>query len=85
MNFNEARFCTLKLKEKDTLLVRSFYRMQYNDNIKLLDKIREKKVMMFYYLATSIFSKIGCKIMSTAVINTEGKELQFIKNFKIII
>ena len=47
VDFNEAQFCTLKLKGKNTLLIGSFYRSpssttENNDNLnKLLDKINK--------------------------------------------
>ena len=64
VDFNEALFCTLKLKGKETLLVGSFYRSpnsttENNDNRnELLEKISEKKIHTSFYLETSITQRL---------------------------
>ena len=64
VDFNEALFCTLKLKGNETLLVGSFYRIpnsttENNDNLKeLLEKISETNVNVSFYLETLITLKL---------------------------
>ena len=65
VDFNEAQFCTLKLKGKNTLLIGSFYRspsssIENNDNLnKLLDKINEKNVSHVLLLGDFNYPRIN--------------------------
>ena len=68
VDFNEALFCTLKLKGKEILLVGSFYRSpnsttENNDNLnELLEKISENKFHMSFYFETLITLKYSGKL-----------------------
>ena len=78
VDFNEALFCTLKLKGKETLLVGSFYRSpnktENNDNLnELLEKISEKKISHVLLLGDFNYPKIDWKIMCTSVPSIEDR------------
>ena len=82
VDFNEALFCTLKLKGKETLLVDSFYRSpnsttENNDNLnELLEKLSEN----FFF--TRPLENIDWKIMCTSVPSIEDKEFKFIEKLR---
>ena len=86
VDFNEAQFCTLKFKRKNTILIGSFYRSpssatENNDNLnKLLDKINETFFSMFCYLETSTFNypRINWETKSTTATSTD-KKLKFLE------
>lgn len=88
VEFNEAQFCTLKLKGKDTLLIGSFYRSpnsttENNDNLnKLLDKISENKFARVLLLGDFNYPKIDWETMSTTAASTEEKEFKFIEKLR---
>ena len=83
VDFNEAKFCTSKLKGKNTLLIGSFYRSpgsttENNDNLnKLLDKINEKMCSHVLLLGDFNYPRINWETKSTTETRTEDKEFKF--------
>ena len=79
VDFNEALFCTLKLKGEETLLVGFFYRSpnsttENNDNLnELLEKISEKSPHVLLF-GDFNYPKIDWKIMCITVPSIEDKK-----------
>ena len=88
VDFNEAQFCTLKFKGKNTLLIGSFYRSpssttENNDNLnKLLDKINEKNFSHVLLLGDFNYPRINWETKSTTATSTEDKELKFLEKIR---
>ena len=85
VDFNEAQFCTLNLKGKNTLLIGSFYSSpssttENNDNLnKLLDKINEKFCSHVLLLGDFNYPRINWETKSTTATSTEDKEFKFFR------